>query len=379
MIDADCASAEIDHRAYRQNLQTIAAKVAPAHVMAVVKADAYGHGMLACAATARAAGVPWLGVATPGEALALRSHGDQGRLLAWLHGPGEDLTAAIAEDVDVSVSSAEELSRVLMAASTVERTARVHLKIDTGLSRNGAPAALWPELCQDARAAEEVGAIQVVGVWSHLAAAEDPTHPATQLQVAAFEAALAVVEQAGLRPEVRHLANSAGALVCPETRYDLVRIGIASYGLEPGPGVFDRAEVALQPVLRLRARLVRVKQIAAGDGVSYGHTWIADRDTTVGLVALGYGDGIDRSASNIGAVGLPDGTRAPIRGRVCMDQFVVDLGPASTLVEGDEVTVIGDGNTGPHADEWAAWCDTINYEIVTRLGVRVPRVAKEGS
>lgn len=379
MIDPDCASAEIDHQAYAANLQTIAAVVAPAQVMAVVKADAYGHGMVPCAVTARAAGIPWLGVATPGEALALRAHGDRGRLLAWLHGPGEDLTAAIAEEIDVSVSSAEELSRVLMAASTVERTARVHLKIDTGLSRNGAPASRWAELCREARAAEEVGAIQVIGVWSHLAVAEELQHPATDRQVAAFATALAVAEEAGLRPELRHLANSAGALIRPETRYDLVRVGIASYGLEPGPGLFDRAGVTLQPVLRLRARLVRVKPIAAGEGVSYGHTWIAEQDTTVGLIALGYGDGIDRTASNVGAVGLPDGTRAPIRGRVCMDQFVVDLGPASTLVEGDEVTVIGDGQTGPHADEWATWCHTINYEIVTRLGARVPRVAKEGS
>ncbi|NLT30870.1 MAG: alanine racemase [Propionibacterium sp.] len=377
MIDPDCASVEIDLDAYRANLSALADLVAPAAVMAVVKADAYGHGMRLCARAAREAGIDWLGVATPGEALALREAGDRGRIFAWLYGPGEDLTAAVAAGIDLGVSAPEELARVVMAAGTSECTARVHLKIDTGLSRNGSPARDWAELCAAAREAEELNVIEVVGIWSHFAAAEDPDHPATGAQLAAFERALTVATETGLHPSVRHIANSAGALVLPGARYDLVRVGIASYGLDPGDGVAERAGVRLRPALRLRARLVRVKRIAAGDAVSYGHTWTADRPTTVGLVPLGYAEGIDRLASNTAEVGLPDGTRAPIRGRVCMDQFVIDLGEQPTVVEGDEVTVIGDGRTGPHADEWAAWCDTINYEIVTRLGVRLHRVPKD--
>ncbi|MGJ3507843.1 alanine racemase [Enemella sp. A6] len=377
MIDPDCASVEIDLAAYRANLSAIAELVAPAEVMAVVKADAYGHGMRLCAPAARQAGITWLGVATPTEALALRQAGDDGRILAWLYGPGEDLTAAVASDIDLAVSGQEELARVVMAAGTSERTARVHLKIDTGLSRNGSSAGDWAELCVAAREAEQHNVIEVVGIWSHFATAEEVDHPATPAQLAAFERALAVAEEMGLNPSVRHIANSAGALAWPQARYDLVRIGIAGYGLDPGDGVAERAGLRLQPVLRLRARLVRVKPISAGAAVSYGHSWTADRDTTVGLVPMGYAEGIDRMASNVAEVALPDGSRVPIRGRVCMDQFVVDLGPHPTVTEGDEVTVIGDGTTGPHADEWADWCHTINYEIVTRLGVRLHRVAKE--
>jgi alanine racemase len=247
----------------------------------------------------------------------------------------------------------------------------VHLKIDTGLSRNGAPRYVWDELCEAAAEAESTGALNVVGVWSHLAAADEPGHVSVPLQVSAFEDACARARAAGLSPTLRHLANSAGALVLPAARYELVRVGIAAYGVEPAPGLVAVAGVELRPVMTLRAQLAAVKDLAAGVGVSYGWTWVTDRPTTVGLVPLGYADGVPRHASNRAEVGWA-GERAPLRGRVCMDQFVVEVPPGAAV--GDEVVLFGPGTgQAPTAADWAAWCDTIGYEIVTRIGSRVPR------
>jgi alanine racemase len=370
-IDPLTASADVDLAALRANVATLGALVRPALLMVVVKADGYGHGMLPCARAARAAGADWLGVATPAEALALREDGDAGPLLAWLYGVDEDLTPLVAAAVDVSVNTLDQLSHLVGAAATAERQARVHLKIDTGLSRNGAADTEWDALCAAAAEAEEVGALQVVGVWSHLAAADEPGHPSVALQVTAFEDACARARAAGLRPALRHLANSAGALVVPEARYDLVRVGIAAYGVDPAPGLAARAGVVLRPVMTLRAQLAQVKDLAAGAGVSYGWTWVAEEPTAVGLVPLGYADGVPRHASNRAQVQLAGG-RAPVRGRVCMDQLVVELpGPAAI---GDEVVLFGPGSAGePTAAAWAEWCGTIGYEIVTRVGARVPR------
>ena len=373
LIDPATARAEIDLAAFRANAQGLAAHAAPAQLMVVVKADGYGHGMVACARAAREAGVPWLGVATPAEALALREAGDAGRLLAWLYGVEEDLAPLVAAEVDVSAQTVEQLSDLVAAAAVVEQRARVHLKIDTGLSRNGATVASWPELCRAAVEAEQVGALEVVGVWSHLAAADEPGHPSVPLQIEAFERACAAAEASGLRPALRHLANSAATLVLPETHYDLVRVGIAAYGLDPAPGLIARAGLALRPVMTLRASLAAVKELDAGAGVSYGWTWSATAPTTVGLVPLGYADGIPRHASNRGQVGFRGG-RAPVRGRVCMDQVVVDLGAGTAAAVGEEVLVFGPGGSGePTVADWAGWSDTIGYEIVSRIGSRVPR------
>ena len=374
-IDSATASAVIDLDAFATNIEALRAHVAPAAVMVVVKADAYGHGLIECARVAREAGADWLGVATPGEALALRQSGDRGRLLAWLYGPQEDLTPLVAAEVEISAQSVEQLARISAAAQTVERRARVHLKIDTGLSRNGATAADWPEVCAAARHAEQLGHLEVVGVWSHLASADEPGAASVGAQQQAFETAYQVAGEAGLTPSIRHLANSAGALIWPEAHYDLVRIGIAAYGIEPDAGLAALAGIPLRPVMRLRAQLANVKVVETGAGVSYGHTWHAPGPTTLGLVPLGYGDGIPRQAGNIAEVGWR-GRRAPIRGRVCMDQFVVELGDPQVRAEvGEEITLFGAGDAGePTAAEWATWCDTIGYEIVTRIGARVPRV-----
>lgn len=372
LIDPATASADVDLGAFRANLGTLAGHAPGAAVMVVVKADGYGHGMLPCARAARQAGAAWLGVATPAEALLLREDGDTGPVLAWLYGPEEDLSALVAAGVDVSAQSVEQVGAVVAGAAVAERRARVHLKVDTGLSRNGATLRDWPAVCAAAAEAEAAGALEVVGVWSHLAAADEPGHPSIPIQRAAFEAALRQARAAGLRPVLRHLANSAATLLLPETHYELVRVGIAAYGIDPAPGVAAQAGVSLRPVMRLRAQLVNVKELAAGSGVSYGWTWTAAAATTVGLVPLGYADGIPWQAGNRAEVGHR-GHRRPVRGRICMDQFVVELGAGGGLV-GEEVVVFGPGDDGePSAQEWAAHAGTIGYEIVTRIGARVPR------
>lgn len=363
-VDLDTASAVIDLGALERNITRLREHLAPTPVMVVVKSDAYGHGMIQCARTARNAGAEWLGVATPIEAMRLREAGDTGPLLCWLYGPDTDLTAAIEADVDVTVHSAEHLAAVSAVAATLGHSARVQLGIDTGLSRNGAPEQDWPQLCLLAREAVDSGAITLTGIWSHLAVANDPEHPATLAQLEAFADALKVAADAGLPPVTRHLSNTDAALMLPAARYDLVRLGIACYGIHPGVGF---AGTDLEAVMTVRARLAAVKPITAGDGVSYGHTWIADTDTVVGLVPIGYADGIPWQASNRAEV-VVGGRRVPIRGRVCMDQFVVDLGPDATDTVGDDVIVFGTDRDGVTATDWAAACDTINYEIVTRIG-----------
>jgi len=377
-IDPATARADIDLGAFRANVAVIKRLVGETKMMVVVKADGYGHGMLECAREARVAGADWLGVATPAEALALREAGDSGRLLAWLYGTDEDLSTLVAADVDVSAQSVDQVSRLTAAAAIAERRARVHLKIDTGLSRNGASPQAWPDVCAAAAEGEASGALQVVGIWSHFAAADEPGHPATDRQIDAFFDAEKQARTIGLQPKLRHLSNSAGALVVPDARLDLVRVGIAAYGIDPAPGIAALAGVALRPVMTIRAQLINVKRLAPGAGVSYGWTWTATEPTTVGLVPLGYADGIPRHAGNTARVGWRGG-QAPVRGRICMDQFVVDLGDSSASV-GDDLVVFGTGDDGePTAEDWAKWCDTIGYEIVTRIGTRVPRMFISGT
>jgi alanine racemase len=340
-------------------------------MMTVVKADGYGHGMLPAARAAREGGADWLGVATLDEALTLRAGGDSGPVLCWLGVPGEDYAEAIELDVDVTAYSLAELEEIEAAARRVGRVARVQFKVDTGLSRGGCAFADWPTLAGAARQAEQAGHVRVTGVWSHFACSDDPGHPANDEQESVFREALVVAADAGLRPEVRHLANSAAAILRPSARFDLVRCGIASYGLDPAPGQAGTADLGLVPAMTVRARLAMVKRIPAGAGVSYGHTWTAEKDTTVALVPAGYGEGVPRVAGNRADVGV-GGKRRPIRGVVCMDQFVVDLGD-DDAAPGDEVVLFGTGVDGPTATDWAEAVGTINYEIVTRIGGRFTR------
>lgn len=358
----------VDLGAVRHNVRRLREYAGDAQLMVVVKADGYGHGMVQVAAAARGAGAHWLGVATLEEADALRTAGDRGRLLCWLAVPGESYDAALATEVDVSAYTVEQVEAIDAAAARVGRPARVHLKIDTGLSRGGATAQDWPGLVLAALAAPHV---EVVGLWSHLASADAPEDPANDAQERAFWAAVTVAEELGVRPEVRHLANSAATLWRPSARADLVRVGIASYGLSPSPAVATTEQLGLRRAMTVRGALVLGKDLAAGAGVSYGHRFVAPEPMRVGLVPLGYGDGVPRHASSRAEVQLR-GRRAPVLGTICMDQFVVGAPEAQA---GDPVVLFGPGDDGePTADDWAAWCDTINYEIVTRMGGREQRV-----
>ncbi|MBO0516141.1 alanine racemase [Streptomyces beijiangensis] len=367
------ARAEIDLGALRANVLALRARAPRAQLMAVVKADAYGHGMVPCAAAARQAGAEWLGTATPEEALALRAAGIGGRILCWLWTPGGPWRQAVEADVDVSVSGLWALAEVREAAAAAGLTARIQLKADTGLGRNGCQPADWPELVGAALEAERDGLVKVTGLWSHYACADEPGHPSIAAQTARFEEALEYAEKAGIRPEVRHIANSPAVLTLPDTQYDLVRPGVAMYGISPVPQLGSAADFGLRPVMTLSARLALVKHVPKGHGVSYGHHYITPADTTLGLVPLGYADGVPRHASGKGPV-LVAGKWRRVAGRVAMDQFVVDLA-GDTPGAGAEAVLFGPGDRGePTAEDWAVAADTIAYEIVTRIGARVPRV-----
>jgi alanine racemase len=367
--------ARVDLGALRDNVALLRRAAPGAALMAVVKADAYGHGMVPCARAAREAGAQWLGVAFVAEALALRAAGDEGRVLALVPAEGDDLAAALAADIDVSVSSVRQLDAVSSAAVPSGRTARVHLEYDSGLGRGGARDDAWADLCEAAVAATRV---EVVGLWSHFARADEPSEQSNDDQQAAFAAAVAMAEAAGVTPEVRHLSNSAATLTRPGARWDLVRSGIALYGLTPGPALGTAAELGLRPVMTLEATVSLTKDVGPGVGVSYGHRYLTSAATRLALVPVGYGDGVPRHASGTGPL-LLGGRRHVVAGRVCMDQFVVDVG-ATPVQAGDIAVLFGPGDRGePTADEWGAACGTIGYEIVTRLGARIPREYVDGA
>ena len=368
------SSARIDLDAIAANVRVLDGLAGAAQVMAVVKADGYGHGLLPSARAALAGGAAWLGVAFLEEALALRAAGLHAPVLAWLTTPGEDLTPAVAADVDLGVYDEPALARAAAAGRQAGRPARVQLKVDTGLSRGGTRPELWPALCEAAAKAEADGAVRVTGVWSHFANADGGAdHPVTRRQAEVFDRALDVVDQAGLRPDVRHLANSAATLTAPGTHYDLVRPGLAVYGLSPVPQLGRPADFGLRPAMSLRSHVALVKRVPAGAGVSYGHRYTTATQTTLALVPLGYADGVPRSGTNALEV-LLGARRRRFAGTVCMDQFVLDVGD-DDIAEGAEVLLFGPGDDGePTAQDWADVLGTIDYEIVTRIGPRVPRV-----
>ncbi|GAA3392013.1 alanine racemase [Streptomyces roseoviridis] len=369
------ARAEIDLGALRANVRALRARVAPhVQVMAVVKADAYGHGAVRCARAALEAGATWLGTATPHEALALRAAGLTGpRIMCWLWTPGDPWAEGIEAGLDMSVSGMWALEEVVGAARATGRRARIQLKADTGLGRNGCQPADWPELVSEALKAEAQGLVKVTGLWSHLACADEPGHPSIAGQLDVFRSMLDYAEKAGAEPEVRHIANSPATLTLPEAHFDLVRPGIAMYGVSPDPAVGTSAELGLRPVMSLKASVALVKQVPGGHGVSYGHHYTTPGETTLGLIPLGYADGVPRHASGRGPV-LVGGRVRTVAGRVAMDQFVVDLG-GDTPEPGSEAVLFGPGDRGePTAQDWAEAADTIAYEIVTRIGARVPRV-----
>ena len=371
----DFRAARIDLDALRSNLAVIRGLVAPALVMGVVKADAYGHGVALVAdaitdATAEGSAVDWLGVAELREALALRSAGITAPMLAWLHGPATDFQPAVDAGIDIGVSSLDQLERAA-AASGSTRPAVVQLKVDSGLSRNGIAPAERAVVFERAVALQARGGIRVRGIFSHLS----NTSPADDArQKGVFDQSIAEARAAGLDPELRHLASTQAALEQPSFRFDLVRIGIGLYGL-PAADSMDAAALGLRPVMQLEAAVAAVRRVPAGTGVSYGFTHRTEHDTTLALVPLGYADGVPRSASNRAEVSI-NGRACPVVGRIAMDQFLVDVGEGVVRV-GDRVVLWGDPANGvPSAEDWAAAAGTISYEIVTRVGPRVPRVPR---
>ena len=366
------SEAVVDLDAIRSNVQTLVAIAPTAQVMAVLKADAYGHGAVPAAHAALAGGADWLGVAFPSEAVTLRAAGITAPLLAWVLTPGEDLTGPVGAGIDLGVSSLPLLEAAIGAARTTGTVARVHLEIDTGLSRGGATVADWSALVGAAAAAAAEGVVQIVGIWSHFANADLPGDASIDRQLDVFRGAVADAAAVGVRPELLHIANSAATLTAPHAHFDLVRPGVAVYGLSPSPEVGRAAELGLIPAMTLRTHVALAKRVVAGSGVSYGHRYETDRETTLALIPLGYADGVPRNATNIAEV-LLGGARRRIAGTVCMDQFVLDVGD-DDIVAGDEVVLFGPGLDGePTADEWAAALGTIGYEIVARIGTRTPR------
>ncbi|NEY31362.1 alanine racemase [Streptomyces sp. PRKS01-65] len=371
------ARAEIDLAALRANVRVLRERARGAAVMAVVKADAYGHGALPCARAAVAAGATWLGTATPQEALALRAADGipaDVRIMCWLWTPGGPWREGVEAGLDMSVSALWALAEVTEAARLAGRPARVQLKADTGLGRGGCqPGEDWAELVGEALRAEREGLLRITGLWSHFACADEPGHPSIAAQLTRFREMVAYAEGQGVRPEVRHIANSPATLTLPEAHFDLVRPGIAMYGISPSPEIGTSADLGLRPVMTLTASVALVKQVPGGHGVSYGHRYTTPGRTTLGLIPLGYADGIPRHASSTGPV-LVDGKWRTVAGRIAMDQFVVDLG-GDEPEPGAQAVLFGPGDRGePTAEDWAQAAGTIAYEIVTRIGPRVPRV-----
>jgi alanine racemase len=360
------AYAQIDLKAIESNIAAIKEQ-SSSEILAVVKADAYGHGLIPVAEAAVRAGATWLGVALLEEAHSLRSAGITAPIISWLTPISEDFDAAIKADIDLAVPSLAHLVVIEEAGRRTGIKPRVHIEIDTGMTRGGLLDE-WFDFLTVIGSAD----VNVIGAWTHFARADEPHESFTDLQIERFEKALAELRTAGVNPSIIHLSNSAASLTKPSSHRDLVRVGIALYGLSPdvvqmGPG----DSLGLKPAMTVKAKLHLVKLVPAGSAVGYGGTATTAVDTKIGIVAMGYSDGIPRNTTSAAGISFK-GRRAPIIGRVSMDQFVVDLGITSEAVTGDEVTVFG--ADGYSIDEWAAASGTINYEIVTRIAARVPRI-----
>jgi alanine racemase len=363
------SAAIVDLTAIRNNVTALTEHVTGAEVMAVVKSDGYGHGLIPTARAALAGGAAWLGVGHIDEAVTLRKAGVSAPVLCLLATPDAAHADAIRLGVDLSEGSIGLIRQIAEAAELVGQAARLHLKVDTGMSRGGATMQDWPELLGAALAEQAAGHCEVVGIWSHLACADIPGHPAIDSQLEAFSLALDQASRLGAKPQVRHLANTPAVLTRPDTWFDLVRPGGGVTGLSTSPG---GPPDWLKPAMTVRTRIVQVKKVPAGTGVSYGHRYYTTAPTTLGLVPLGYNEGIPRSARNIAPVFIR-GRRLTISGTVCMNQCVVDTQDAGVEV-GDEVVLFGPGDHGePTAQEWADLLDTLSYDIVTRFTGKIGR------
>ena len=357
------AEARIDTAAIAANISHLKS-LSGVDLLAVVKADAYGHGLVEIGLLAEKSGADWLGVALLEEAISLRTHGVRIPILAWLLPPGSDFRAAHNHDIDVAVASISTFN----AISALKTKARIHIELDTGMGRGGFLDE-WNEFLES-----DFSQVDVVGVFSHFARADEPGEQQNTDQLLRFNSMIAELAAVGINPPVKHLSNSAATLINHGAAFDLVRTGIAMYGLSPDvTNLGTGSSLELKAAMQLRAKLHLVKKVPSGSPIGYGATAVTTRDTVLGIVAMGYADGIPRIAKAAGI--FIDGKRAPIIGRVSMDQFVVDLGPDSKAISGDWAVVFGDGRQGEYtADDWAVASLSINYEIVTRIGPRVPRI-----
>ena len=367
------ASVEINLSAITQNFKSIKSRTT-ADVLAVVKADAYGHGLIPVSKALEEAGADWFGTALLEEAINLRKAGILKPIISWLTPLGEDFKSAIDLDIDLGIPSIDLLDEVIKAASLTGKTARIHLEIDTGMSRGGVLSE-WDQLIKSVLAGVNLKQLKVIGIWSHFARADEPDELMNQEQLSLFEEKVNQAKAAGIDAQFIHIANSAALFTNKSSHKNIIRSGIALFGLSPDiKTIGDSSSLGLKPAMKLKAKLNLVKEVKAGSSVGYGGTAVLKSDTKLGVVALGYADGIPRSTNNLAGV-FVDKKRAPIIGRVSMDQFVVDLGITSTAKTGDEVIVFGDGSSGEYTvDEWAKAANTINYEIITRIGPRVPRI-----
>ncbi|MEN9607038.1 MAG: hypothetical protein RL605_866 [Actinomycetota bacterium] len=363
----------IDLDAIAHNLETMSAKVTRHDgtrplVMCVVKANAYGHGMIPVARKLQQAGADYLGVADIAEALELRNAGIDLPILAWLHSPRETFVAALSAGIELGIANVEQLERIALAAEKTGRVARIHLKIDTGLGRNGSSESQWQSLLERVKELGAAGRVQTVGIFSHLSC----TSEADDLrQIRRFEAAVEQARLADVGFEMRHLTASDGSLNYPQATFDMVRIGVALYGLSPFVE-HSSADFGLVPAMTVTALVTQTKRVPAGEGVSYGYMHRTAAETTLALVPMGYAEGLPRDASGKAKVSI-NGKTYPVSSRIAMDQFVIDVGD-DKVVAGDEVVIFGDPAAGvPSADDWAKASDSINYEIVTRMGGRSHR------
>jgi alanine racemase len=375
-VPAPGPTAVVDLDAIAHNIRVLREFAGGAAVMAVVKADGYGHGAVPVAHAALAAGAAECGVVTIDEALQLRAGGVTAPVLAWMHPPGTDFTRALAADVQLGVSSLAQLAGVVDAARSTGITATVTVKADTGLNRSGVPVAHFDDLVDALGRAVADGTVVVRGLMSHLSHGDEPDHPNNDAQAALLVELRGRARRRGVRFEVAHLANSPAVLARPDLAFDMVRPGIAVYGLNP---LADRDDAGLIPAMTVTAPVVMVKSLRRGDGVSYGHRWIAEQDTTVALIPAGYADGVYRSLSGRIDVLINGRLRRNV-GRICMDQFVVDLGPGPVdVTEGDEAILFGPGTAGEAtAADWADLLGTIHYEVVTSPRGRIARTYRRG-
>lgn len=359
------AEAIVDLSAIKHNVELLK-KTAGTKLLAVVKADAYGHGLVPVAKAAISGGADYLGVALLEEAIALREAGVEAPILAWLVQPGSDFKKAIELDIDVAAASLKALQEISDASES--KKARVHLEVDTGMTRGGFLSE-WDHLT-----AENLKNVEVVGIFSHFARADEPGEAQNDEQLTRFNEMVERVHSFGFTNVIRHLSNSAATIKNHAAAFDMVRTGIAMYGLSPDVKTLGNSQsLALRPAMQLRAAMYLVKDVPANTPVGYGASESTSADTKLGVIAMGYADGIPRIAHGAGVWSA--GKKAFSIGRVSMDQFVVDLGAQSKAQSGDWVVIFGNGSHGEFtADDWGAASQTINYEIVTRIGPRVPRI-----